>query len=153
MAYARLTNTQLMVEAVRRCRVRQIPNIDYVAFAAADPAAVILALDGLMDLCEVRAAVNMLIVDEVICATCRVLTWTENTYRANHENGLLRQYHPELPFSTYQHFSPAGIPRLPRSKRVLGSSSLMVKGLYVIEDGLPAKVAKLLEKDGYIYPA
>lgn len=149
----RITDNQLLVEVVRRCRVRQIPNITYTAFAAATPVAVIGALGGLMDRHAIRSSLNNLIADGTMCVTCRLLTFREGIPANSTVSGLLRQYHPELPFDSYQHFSPAGIPKPRGQKRVPGSTSLLIRGLYVTADGLPVAVQKLLEKEQYIYPA
>jgi hypothetical protein len=152
MVYCRLNNAQLLVEAIRRCRVRQIPSISYTAFAAAKPGSVIEALSGLMDRHAFRGVMNGLIADKTICVTCRVNEFKEGWHVSHSVTGLLRQFHPELPFDDYQYFSPAGIPKRRNEKTVPGSTSLSIRGLYVIADGVPAKVQKLLEKCEYIYP-
>jgi len=152
VSYDRLTNNQLLVEAIRRCRVRQIPKISYVAFAAATPGAIIQALDGMMDPHEMRVAVNNLLAEGTICVTCRVATLKEDLFRYFHSEGLLKQYHPELRFNNYQRFSPAGIPIQRRQKETAGTTHISIRGLYMITDGLPAKVQKLLDQEKYIYP-
>lgn len=153
MNYERLTDEMLLVEAVRRCRGRKLPRVVYTAYEKVAVTKVTEALERSMTPAAIRDAVNNLLEEGVVCVTCSLLTRKNNLFSFDAVKGLLRRCHPEVPLQRRQHFSAAGVPQDGKKSRVVpGSITLRVEGLYVVDDGLPAFVQKLLDTQHYIYP-
>ena len=143
-----ISNEALVLEAIRRSRIRKIPRAtgkyDGSNFSAV--LSLLISDPGWMSAVEIRDTLNLLLEHQVIAITCHVVRFTAEGTRLGHTPSLLQTFHPDMTlnssvFCLSEHGTPLRSFRIKGRRKVhnrqMPYRQFMCQKCYIVADGVP----------------